>query len=138
MAFDNVPAYWRRTDVMLRFLGSECEKCRRRVFPPSPRCPYCGGKTRLVELPRGGRLVAWSIVEQPPKEWREQAPLIVGLVELDDGTRVVAQISDVTVEELREGLRVRATVRRAPEREDEVVRYIVKFIPDWFGEERET
>lgn len=135
MALDVVPEYWRRADVYLRFLGAKCEKCGHSVFPPAPVCPKCGSRTKIVELPRGGRLLAWTVVESAPSEWREQTPLIIGCVELDDGTRVIAQLTDVRVDELREGMRVRAVVRRAPDRSGDVIRYIVKFVPDWYGEE---
>jgi len=135
MGFDNIPQYWRRANIYLHFIGSKCKQCGKKTFPPLPRCPYCGGEMEKCELPRGGKLLAWSVVQLAPQEWREQAPFIVGLIELDDGTRVIAQITDVSVDELKEGMRVRATIRRAPEREDEVIRYIVKFVPDWFNEE---
>jgi len=132
----SVPSYWRNIPVYLSMKGSKCNKCGAKYFPPRKVCVKCGSKDMSeYELPRGGRLIAWSIVRYPPKEFDEFAPYIVGLVELDDGLRVIAQIVDVEVDQLHVGMRLKSTVRRIYEDGSRgIVRYGYKFIPDHLGE----
>ncbi len=132
----SVPAYWRNIPVYLSLKGSKCKKCGKTFFPPREVCTECGS-TEMEEYypPHGGKLISWSVVRNPPREFSEFSPYIVGLVELDDGTRVIAQIVDVKLSDLKEGMRVRATVRRTYEDGDRgIVRYGFKFVPDDFKE----
>lgn len=133
----SIPAYWRNIPIYLAFKGSKCKKCGKKYFPPRKYCVECGSKEmEEYDPPKGGKLLAWSIVRNPPREFKEFAPYIIGLIELDDGLKIIAQIADTKVEELQEGMRVRMTVRRVLENGDRgIIRYGYKFVPDTFNEE---
>ena len=62
---------------------TRCPSCGRAAFPPLARCPSCGGPTDWVELPRSGRLYAFTTQETG---LRFTAPTVLALVELGDVT----------------------------------------------------
>ncbi len=64
------------------------------------------------ELPHVGRLMSFTVVRQAPIGFEETAPYIVGVVEFDDGTRLVTQLTDCDPDELRVGMEVEAVVRK--------------------------
>ncbi|MDK2383806.1 MAG: Zn-ribbon domain-containing OB-fold protein, partial [Candidatus Korarchaeota archaeon] len=109
----SVPRYWRELGSYYRLEGIECRDCGRRSYPPSPACPHCGSRNvRRVELPKTGRLLSHTVIYSVPEGFREYAPLILGLVELDDGTRLIAQITDASPDEVRQEMRLEAVLRR--------------------------
>ena len=78
--------------------------------------------------PGPGRLITWSTVSVPPPEYTESAPYLVGIVELDRGDRVCAQIVDVDDVELHHGLAVSPVFRRyVSNGDDGVITYGYKF-----------
>lgn len=62
--------------------------------------------------------------------FREQAPIIVGVVELENGVKILAPLTDVEIEEVKVGMKLEATLRRILEDgETGLIRYGVKFRP---------
>lgn len=105
-------------------------ECGRVHYPPSKTCPYCKSRNLSdVSLPRRGRVVTYTIVYATPPDRREKTPTVVGLIDLGV-TRVIAEITDVDVSELREGMEVEAVFRKL--REDGstgLIVYTIKFRP---------
>jgi len=137
MPVEMVPEFWRNARIYMRPIGVLCKKCGARFFPPRKVCLKCGSRElEEYNLPETGKLISWSVVRYPPSEFAYFAPYILGLIELDDGTRIIAQITDAMIEELKPGMRVKMTVRRAfPEEKSGVIRYVYKFRPLIEGEE---
>jgi uncharacterized protein len=83
-----------------RIMGSRCTACNALALPPRPICHVCHSTDlEWVEFKGNGKLIALtSIVVAPPSMAREgfrrDNPYIVGVVELDEGVRVVARILD--------------------------------------------
>ena len=83
-----------------------------------------------MKLPETGVVEVFSVVRSPPTEFADTAPYVVALVRLDDGTLVPAQLTDVAPEEVYEGMRVEATLRRYREQgERGIIEYGIKFRP---------
>ncbi|MCS7139183.1 MAG: Zn-ribbon domain-containing OB-fold protein [Candidatus Nezhaarchaeota archaeon] len=124
-------AYWRTRLCRYRLIGNRCQSCDRVFFPPRFMCPYCNS-TKLEEckLPDRGRLLEYTIVYSTPKGYEAMTPYVVGLVELENGVRVLAQITDVNLENIKEGMEVEACIRRIPEQlEEKIICYTYKFRP---------
>lgn len=69
-----------------------CLRCGRLLVPPGPRCPHCGSfEMGWIVASGGGRLYSFAVPEHP-KVAGFSYPLTVGLVELDEGVRVVANL----------------------------------------------
>jgi uncharacterized OB-fold protein len=78
-----------RAELMLQF----CTTCQRHQFPPRAFCVRCGD--RSVEWrPASGRgeLYAATVTHRPSEEaFAALVPYAVGLVDLDEGVRVMAR-----------------------------------------------
>jgi len=89
---------------------TRCETCRRTSFPPRVRCPGCGAPQEWVELPRRGRLHAFTTQETAA---RFRAPAVLALAEL--GEAVLPGIVNAPYESLAIGQEVHVELRREPE-----------------------
>ena len=78
-----------------RLLIQRCSGCGRLRHPPRPMCPDCQSlEWEAVEST--GRGVVYSFVMPVhPQYPMFDYPYVVGLVELDEGTRIVTNIIDV-------------------------------------------
>lgn len=84
-----------------KLMGSRCNKCGALFVPPRPICVKCyTSDMEWVEMKGKGRLAAFtSIAVGPPfmvKEgYSRERPYVSGVVELEEGARVVARIEGV-------------------------------------------
>src|ERR1700728_175516 len=76
-------------------LGSYCASCGAHHFPRHDTCPYCAAEDPApTELSPHGTLWAWTAVTAPPPGYQGQTPYGVGVVELPEGIRVIAQLTE--------------------------------------------
>ena len=84
-----------------KIMGSKCKKCGALALPPRPICVSCfGNEMEWVQFKGTGKLAAFtSIVVAPPYMLKEGFgrgnPYTVGVVELDEGVKVVSRIVGV-------------------------------------------
>lgn len=91
---------WPASEPALR--GSRCRQCDACAFPVNPSCTRCGSQeVEVVQLPRRGRLWAWTIQRFMPKTpYRSSEteatfqPFGVGYVELPGALRVEARLTE--------------------------------------------
>lgn len=83
-----------------------CIECREYRWPPGPVCPRCGDLGGAWINAKGtGTLYSWVTVEVPlVADIEDQVPYVVGLIELDEGPRIVSTISDSRPHLLSAGL----------------------------------
>ncbi len=85
-------------------LGSKCTHCGHMVVPAREICPNCKQNGMELKTFSGkGELAAYTVIFVPPTHmaaagYSGKAPYCVGIVELDEGPRVSAQILDVDLE----------------------------------------
>ena len=93
-----------------RFALQECPQCQARRWPPSPTCPEClhaGGE--WVDVEPGGRVWGFAVYDRPyRREFKEDLPYNVALIELDAGPNMIASVAGVAPEDLEVGARVTA------------------------------
>lgn len=104
----------RAADNEARLVGSECKACGRVHFPRQARCSDCFSEQPLEDrsLATRGRLYAFTTVEREslaPKGFT--VPYAYGYVDLPEGVRLVARITDWTTEALRLDAPVEMVVR---------------------------
>jgi uncharacterized OB-fold protein/acyl dehydratase len=89
-----------------KLLIQRCVSCGRLRHPPGPMCPKCrslGWDT----LEASGRGVVYSfVVNHHPQVAAFDYPLVVALIELEEGTRLVSNITDVDPSAVRVGMPV--------------------------------
>lgn len=90
----------------------KCPSCGTIDFFPKPWCVECGKREReWVEVRKTGTVyshTAASLVMMNLPGWKEDLPVILCLVDLDDGPRMYAQLTGCSPEEVRIGMRVEA------------------------------
>ncbi len=88
-------------------IGSVCQECGARVFPPVAVCPECMSE-KMADLPlsQEGTLYAWSVVHVAQKGWT--TPYIAGYVDLPEQVRVFSHII-ARPDELANDMKVRLT-----------------------------
>jgi uncharacterized OB-fold protein len=84
-----------------KLMGSKCRKCGTLYVPPRPICIQCGStKMEWFETRGTGKLSAFTCISVGPPYMREEGygrkrPYCTGVVELEEGPRVVARIEGV-------------------------------------------
>jgi len=84
--------------------GSTCTHCGHKVVPAREICPKCKiNGMEITTFSGKGKLAAYSVIFVPPTHMVEAGhssknPYCVGIVELEEGPRVAAQILDVDLE----------------------------------------
>lgn len=74
-----------------RFLVHRCGSCSETFFPPAPVCPHCGGHdVEWHEVSGAGTLYSFTRQHTTPPGF--EAPVVVGLVELEAGPRLLVPI----------------------------------------------
>ncbi len=124
--------YWREIPQRYRLEANKCKKCGIVFFPPRLICPQCRKrefeKTKLVDK---GKILTFTIIRVPPRQFVDQAPYAVGIVELDDGVKLTGQIVDCDFEDLKIGKRVKIEFRKIfDEGEAGILCYGYKFVPE--------
>ncbi|MFI5394251.1 MAG: MaoC family dehydratase N-terminal domain-containing protein [Candidatus Binatia bacterium] len=89
-----------------------CDTCRRLHHPPMVRCPACGGYDFGYQV-SCGRGIVYSFVEPcHPRVPAFDYPYVVGLVELEEGTRLITNIVDIDPEKVAIGMRVEVVFQK--------------------------
>jgi uncharacterized OB-fold protein len=88
---------WKRALRDGVLLGQTCKDCGHQTAAPKAACAYCGSRSlRRTELPTKGVVHTETTVAVAPRQFGEQAPYQVAIIEVGDA-RVMAQ-TDRTVE----------------------------------------
>jgi uncharacterized OB-fold protein len=108
--------YAREVPQRYRLEASKCKSCGHIEFPPRLVCPKCKARSfEVVPLSDEGKLVSFTVVRVASEKFSKETPYAVGIVELNDGVRLTAQIADVEIDELQVGQKVRLVFRKIQE-----------------------
>lgn len=129
----NVPKHWRETPGRYRMEAGKCRKCGEIYFPHRLICPECGHtEFEKLNFSGKGKLHTFTIVRTAPSGFTDFAPYAVGVVELDEGIRIMGQITDCNPESLKTGDRLVTKFRRMNEEgKTGMIMYSYKFVPDY-------
>ncbi len=101
-------AFWFEGAREHRLLIQHCTSCGTLRHPPLPACANCGSlEWDTVESSGRGTLFSYAVVHYPQVASFEY-PLPIGLIELEEGTRVVANLGGVELGDIVIGMTVRA------------------------------
>ncbi len=105
--------YHREIPQRYRLEAGKCLACGHLSFPPRLVCPECKAKKfETVTLSDEGTLVTFTVVRVASDKFSKETPFPVGIVELNGGVRVTAQIADANIDELKIGQKLRIVFRR--------------------------
>jgi len=109
----NPAGYWREIPQRYRLEAGKCKSCSEMYFPPRLVCARCGSRQfETVKLQDKGQILTFTIIRVGPSQFMDETPFAVGIIELDGGVRITAQIVDCDFEKLAIGQRVRLEFRR--------------------------
>jgi len=92
-----------------KLLIQQCSACQTLRHPPQPRCDHCGSY-EWHPLEASGKGTVYSyVVNHHPQVPAFDYPLPLGLIELEEGTRLVAEIVDCPLEQIEVGMAVTVT-----------------------------
>ena len=90
-------------------LYQECPTCGHRQFYPRALCTACGADPEWAEASGRGTVHTFTVVRQygtPP--FKDELPYVVAVIELDEGVRMIGNVTDCAVDAVRVGMAVEA------------------------------
>lgn len=79
-----------------RLIFQACDACGARYFYPRPLCPQCLSRAvRWVDASGRARLHTFVITHRPPRNYPVAAPFVIGIVELEEGPRLMSHVVGV-------------------------------------------
>lgn len=89
-----------------RLVSQRCASCHALRHPPRPMCPHCRSlEIEVVDLAGTGTVYSNAILHHPQNP-AFAYPVLAALVDLDEGVRIVTNLTDVAKDDIRVGMRV--------------------------------
>jgi len=125
---------WREYPHRYRLEAGKCKKCGKTVFPTRLICPECGHREFDKEiLPDEGKIVTYTVIRVAPSQFTDQVPYAVAIAELTNGVKLMAQLVDCKLEDIKVGMDIRIEFRRVQtDSHHGVLSYGFKFVPKWY------
>ena len=76
----------------------KCNACGANRFPPGPACQSCEAYDRGYEVASGTGTVFSYVVHRHPPVPGKELPIVIALIDLDEGVRMVGEVVDVPTE----------------------------------------
>jgi uncharacterized OB-fold protein len=89
-----------------------CGACGELRHPPGPMCPACGATRPDYVVARGSGTVYSYVVHRHPPVPGKELPIVLALVELDEGVRMVGELLGVGDDEVEIGMPVEVSLVR--------------------------
>jgi uncharacterized protein len=90
----------------------KCNACGALRHPPGPTCPGCGALDRGYVVASGrGTVFSYVVHRHPPVPGRE-LPILLAVVDLEEGVRMVGELVDTEPEKVEIGMPVVVDFRR--------------------------
>jgi len=106
---DQTRPFWQAAKQR-RFVLQKCARCATFNFHPKPWCIECGSRELAWADARPfGTVYSFTVsraVAMNLSGWQAELPLLMGLIDLDDGARMYGQVTDCAPEALHIGMRV--------------------------------
>jgi uncharacterized OB-fold protein len=105
--------YWREMPQRYRGEAGKSLSTGKVFFPPRLVEPGNGNRRfKPVKLEYTGELLTFTIIRVAPSGFEKQSPYAIGIIELKGGGRITTQITDIPVENVKIGMKVRVEFRK--------------------------
>lgn len=118
-AYISTPVYFGQKEARYRLRSATCENCGLIHFPPRKICKNCGNFTKPSGfLSRKGKLYTYTQILKgaAPTEFdlqqRLEGEYCVGIIEFEEGPRVISQLTDVNIDDLEVGDEMKMVFRK--------------------------
>ncbi|TDC93342.1 MaoC family dehydratase N-terminal domain-containing protein [Actinomadura sp. 7K507] len=99
-------AFWFEAAREHRLVIQRCADCKSLRHPPGPCCPQCGSFDWDTVEAQGGGHVHSYVVNHHPRHPAFDYPLVVAVIELTEGTRLIANMTGVDAAAVEIGMPV--------------------------------
>ena len=89
----------------------KCNACGAKRFPPGPACQSCAAYDRGYDVAAGTGTVFSYVVHRHPPVPGKELPIVIALIDLDEGVRMVGEVVDVADDEIEIGMPLRVDFR---------------------------
>ena len=92
-----------------KLMGLQCKECGLKIIPPRPICLNCDSiNFEWIEFGKNGKLSSFTEIHVVGAKWIDQAPILIGVVELEEGERVTGRLHNVKRKNLEIGMSLEA------------------------------
>ncbi len=110
-----------------RLMGTKCKSCGEIYFPPRADCTKCMASDMEWRRHSGkGKLVTFTTIHAAPTGFEDMAPYTIGVVDLQEGGRLLAWVEGIKPEELKIGMELKAMPLIMEEVEELKVVYVLR------------
>jgi uncharacterized OB-fold protein len=112
-ALDPVSAPYWEAAARGELLHQVCPSCGHRQLYPRAACTACGAEPGWARSSGRGVVHTFTVIRQnPAPPWGEMVPYVVAVVELEEGVRLMSNVTDCAPEDVRIGMRVEVHFER--------------------------
>ncbi len=109
-------AWWWKACDEGKVLIQRCKSCETLRHPPRPMCGECQStEWDSIESTLDGEIYSFTTMHYPKVPGYEY-PNVVGVIQLSEGTRLVANLVDISYEDVKIGMKVKGTVEQVDEK----------------------
>ena len=110
-----------------KLMGTQCIKCNEKYFPPRADCIKCMSDViKWIEYSGKGTLQSHTKIYAAPKGFNDMAPYTIGVVDLDEGGRLLSWMKNIPDEEIEIGMPVKVIPRIFDEIEEIKLYYTIE------------
>lgn len=107
------PRYAREIPQRYRLEASKCKSCGKVSFPPRLVCPECKSREfENIKLDDEGKILTYTIIRVASDTFSKITPFAIAVIEVNDGARLMAQIADSHIDEVKIGKKVKIVFRK--------------------------
>ena len=111
---DNAALHYWQSAADGTLVLQRCVDCGQFQFYPRALCAACGGETEWVDATGRGTLYTFTIIRQNRSEaFVRLSPYAVGIVELDEGVRMMSNIVECDLDRLEVGMALEVLLLKA-------------------------
>jgi uncharacterized OB-fold protein len=93
-----------------KLLVQRCQDCQEAQLYPRDRCLACRGPVAWEEASGRGTVYSFTVIRQNyVRPFRDLIPYVVGLIELEEGPRIMSNVTGCDPDDVQVGMAVRAT-----------------------------
>ena len=98
--------YWQAA-ARGELLYQQCPACGHRQLYPRAACTSCGAEPGWARSSGRGVVHTFTVIRQnPAPPWGDMVPYVVAIVELDEGVRLMTNVTDCAPDQVRIGMQV--------------------------------
>src|SRR3989338_129084 len=119
---------WRKYNEQYCLVGNKCRQCNAVYYPKKYLCNCSAKDFEDFKLSGKGTLISYTEIRSAPEEYKDQTPYCLGIIQLEEGPRIISQITDCNVNDLKIGIPIEAVFRRFYKiNEEGIIHYGIKF-----------